>query len=82
MKVESLKGAQIKELTEVNIDPQHPERVTFIGAGLEEEDITNFVQFLVEHWDQFVWSHEDMTGVLLKVITYSFHVNPSFKPIV
>ena len=42
---------------------------------------TRLVQFLKENLDVFVWSHEDMSGISLKVIQHKLSVDPKMKPV-
>ena len=40
-----------------------------------------FVQFLKKNLDLFSWSHEDMSGISLKVIQHRLNVDPEKKPV-
>ena len=42
---------------------------------------TRLVQLLKENLDVFVWSHEDMSGISLKVIQHKLSVDPKMKPV-
>ena len=48
---------------------------------MEEKTKQDLVQFLKKSIDVFAWSHEDMPGIDLSVITHRLNVYPSSKPV-
>ena len=58
-----------------------------LGVLLELEQVwkektkQDLVQFLRKCIDVFAWSHEDMLGIDLSVITHRLNVYPSSKPV-
>lgn len=75
------KFSHVKELEEMNIERDHAKRMTFISAEHKLERRVSLVWFLIEHQDQFMWSHEDMIGIDLKLITYYLKFDPTCMPI-
>ena len=48
---------------------------------MKEKTKQDLVQFLRKSIDVFAWSHEDMPGIDLSVITHRLNVYPSSKPV-
>ncbi|XP_030941728.1 uncharacterized protein LOC115966689 [Quercus lobata] len=71
----------IEVLEDISLDEKNPERCTRIGADLEERIKKDLVCFLRKSIDVFAWSHEDIPGIDLSVITHHLNVYPSSKPI-
>ena len=68
-------------LKDVPLDEGNPERFTKVGTSMEEKTKQNLIQFLRNSIDVFAWSHEDMLGIDLSVITHHLNVYPSSKPV-
>ena len=68
-------------LENISLDEDDPEKSTRIGADLEENVKKDLTRFLRENIDVFAWSHEDMPGIDLSVITHCLNVYPSSKPV-
>ena len=68
-------------LENIFLDKNNPERCTRVGPDLEEKTKQDLVRFLKKSTDVFAWSHEDMPGLDLSVITHRLNVYPSFKRI-
>ena len=68
-------------LENILLDKDNPERYTRVEANLEGKTKQVLVQFLKKNIDVFVWSHEDMSGIDLSVITHRLNVYPSSKPV-
>ena len=68
-------------LENIPLDESNLERYIRVGADLEKKSKKDLVQFLKKNVDVFAWSHEDMPGIDLGVITHRLNVSPSFKPI-
>ena len=68
-------------LKDVPLDEGNPERFTKVGTSMEEKMKQNLIQFLRNSIDVFAWSHEDMLGIDLSVITHHLNVYPSSKPV-
>ena len=48
---------------------------------MKEKTKQDLIHFLKKSVDVFVWSHEDMPGIDLSVITHRLNVYPSSKPV-
>ena len=70
-----------KVLEDVPLDEGNPEKLTRIGTSMEEKMKQDLVQFLRKSINVFAWSHEDMLGIDLSVITHHLNVYPSSKPV-
>ena len=70
-----------KVLEDIPMDESNPERFTRIGTSMEEKKNQDLVQFLRKSIGVFAWSHEDMLGIDLSVITHRLNVYPSSKPV-
>ena len=68
-------------LEDVLLQEDDPEKFTRIGTSMKEKTKQDLVQFLRKSIDVFAWSHEDMPGMDLSVITYRLNVYPSSKPV-
>jgi len=68
-------------LEDIPLDKNNPEKFTRIGASMEKKTKQDLVQFLKKNIDVFAWSHEDMPGIDLSVITYYLNMYPSFKSV-
>ena len=68
-------------LENISLDEDDPENSTRIGADLEEKMKKDLIRFLRENIDVFAWTHKDMSGIDLSVITHRLNVYPSSKPV-
>ena len=68
-------------LEDIPLDENDPRKSTRIGADLEGKIKKGLIRFLKENIDVFAWSHEDMPGIDLSVITHCPNVHPSSKPV-
>ncbi|XP_075640531.1 uncharacterized protein LOC142612306 [Castanea sativa] len=59
----------------------NPGKFTKIGTSMKEKTKQDPVQFLRKSIDVFTWSHEDMLGINLSVITHRLNVHLSSKPV-
>ena len=66
-------------LEDISLDEDNPKKSTRIGADLEENIKMDLIHFLKENIDVIAWSHDDMPGIDLSVITYSLNVHLSSK---
>ena len=55
--------------------------ISRIGTSIEEETKQDLDQFLRKSIDVFEWSHEDMSGIDLSVITHRLNVSLFYKPV-
>ena len=67
-------------LEDIPLDEDDPRKSTRIGADLEGKIKKDLIRFLRENIDVFSWSHENMPGIDLSVITHRLNVYPSSKP--
>ena len=70
-----------KVLEDIPLEEGNPKKFTRIGTSMKEKMKQGLVQFLRENIDVFAWSHEDMPGMDLSVITHRLNVYPSSKPV-
>ena len=68
-------------LEDIPLDEDDPGKSTRIGADLEGKIKKGFICFLRKNIDVFAWSHEDMPGIDLSVITHCLNVHPFSKPV-
>ena len=66
-------------LEDISLDEDNPKKSTRIGADLEEKIKMDLIHFLKENIDVIAWSHDDMPGIDLSVITHSLNIHPSSK---
>ena len=71
----------IEVLEDISLDEKNLERCTRVGADLEEKTTKDLIHFLRKSIDVFAWSHEDMSGIDLSVITHRLNVYSSSKPV-
>ena len=53
----------VKELVNVQVNPNEPSRVIKIGKGLNKELAQQLIEFLCHNQDVFAWTHADMIGI-------------------
>ena len=68
-------------LEDIFLDEDDPGKSTRIGADLEGKIKKDLTRFLRENIDVFAWSHEDMPGIDLSVITHCLNIYPFSKPV-
>ena len=61
------------------MDKSNLETFTRIRMSIEEKTKQDLVQFIKKSKDVFAWSHEDMFGINLNVITHRLNISPSYK---
>ena len=61
-------------LEDIPLDEDDPGKSTRIGADLEGKIKKDLIRFLRENIDVFSWSHENMPGIDLNVITHRLNV--------
>lgn len=70
-----------EELEDVQLDDECPEKTTKIGTKLHLQIKQTLIHFLKNNKDIFAWSHGDMLGINLEVISYWLNIDPSCHPI-
>ena len=70
-----------KALEDISLNEDDPRKSTRIVADLEGKIKMDLIHFLRENIDVFPWSHDDMPGIDLSVITHSLNVSPSSNPV-
>ncbi|KAL8088130.1 hypothetical protein AgCh_038050 [Apium graveolens] len=73
------RGKPAEDLVSIPLAPEDPEKVTFVGATLEEPLRGKLVKFLQENSNVFGWSAADMTGIDPELITHKLNVDPNRK---
>ena len=71
----------MEAVEDVPLDKSNPEIFTRIGISMEMKTKQELVHFLKKSMDVFAWSHKDMPGIDLSVITHGLNVYPSSKPV-
>ena len=69
----------IEVLEDVPLDESNSKKFIKIGTSMEEKTKQDLVGFLKRSTNIFSWSHEDIPGIDLSVITYRLNVSPSYK---
>ena len=64
----------LKDLEEVQLDPDHHNHMVKIGAYLGPEVRNQLIEFLRAHNNTFTWTTDDMVGVDLNVISHKLKV--------
>ena len=60
---------------------EEPEKVTYVGALIQEELKQELVKFLRNNRDVFAWTTADMPGIDPLFMTHKLNMNPERKPI-
>ena len=71
----------MEAVEDVPLDKSNPEMFTRIGISMEMNTKQELVHFLKKSMDVFAWSHKDMPGIDLSVITHGLNMYPSSKPV-
>ena len=79
--IEEKEEGKMEALETVELAEGEANKTTKIGMTLSPEMRTRLIQFLKENLDVFAWSHEDMPGIVPKVIQHKLNVNPERKPV-
>ena len=79
-KEESTTGP-IKEIVEIQVNPNKPSRVIKIGKCLSSELVQQLVNFICRNQDVFAWTHTDMVGIHLEIMCHQLNIDPQAKPI-
>ena len=78
---EEYRGKPAEDLVPIPLNNQEPDKVTYIGASLEEPLKGEITSFLQENSDVFVWTAADMPGIDPQLITHKLNVDPTKKKI-
>ena len=70
-----------EQVAEIIPDAGKPEQIVKIGASLAPNVREQVIKFLTTNVDYFAWSHEDVTGIYLDVITHKLNVDPHYKTV-
>ena len=70
-----------EELDMIELEEEHPEKTTRIGASLPQQMKESLIQFLKSNKDVFAWSHKDMPSINPSIISHKLNVNPYFHPV-
>ena len=80
-KIEERSSEVVEALEIVELMEGEPTMVTNVGVSLDPTAKEGIVEFLKRNLDVFVWSHEDMPGILEDVIQHQLDVDPEKKPV-
>ena len=78
----ALKKKSIKDLTEIRISPNDPERYFLLGSQLPEPEKTKLLDFLLQNKDVFAWTPYEIPGISPEVIRHKLNVDPKHKPVI
>nr|XP_017233146.1 PREDICTED: uncharacterized protein LOC108207198 [Daucus carota subsp. sativus] len=70
-----------EDLIPIPLYIEEPEKVTYVGALLQEDLKQELVKFLRNNRDVFSWTAADMPGIDPLFMTHKLNVNPERKPI-
>ncbi|KAK0585999.1 hypothetical protein LWI29_037658 [Acer saccharum] len=79
---EELEAKKDEPTDDVILDCSESSKVVKIGANLHEHIKTELACFLRDYKDVFAWSHEDMPGIDMKMISHYLAVDPEFRLVV
>ncbi|CAL2260621.1 unnamed protein product [Prunus armeniaca] len=71
----------MEDLEQVAPFPEYPDRLSQIGSQLTPTIRQELIKFLKESTDLFAWSHEDMCGINLDIITHCLSIDPNYRPV-
>ncbi|XP_074346473.1 uncharacterized protein LOC141685259 [Apium graveolens] len=75
------RGKLAEDLISIPLAPEDPEKVTFVGASLEDPLRGKLIRFLQENNDVFAWLTTDMPGVHPELITHKLNVDLNRKTV-
>ena len=79
--IEEKEEEKVEALETVELVDEEPMKTTKVGMTISVYMKKKLVQFLKKNLDLFSWSHEDMSGISLKVIQHRLNVDPEKKPV-
>ena len=79
--IEEKEEEKVEALETVELVDEEPMKITKVGMTMSVDMKKKLVQFLKKNLDLFSWSHEDMSGISLKVIQHRLNVDPEKKPV-
>ena len=71
----------IEVLEDVLLYESNLEKFTRIGTSMEEKTKWDLVRFLKRSTNVFAWTHEDMSGIDLNLVTHRLNVSSSYQPV-
>ena len=77
--IEEKEEEKVEALETVELVDEEPMKITKVGMTMSVDMKKKLVQFLKKNLDLFSWSHEDMSGISLKVIQHRLNVDPEKK---
>lgn len=75
------RGNPTEDLVPMPLSSENPEKVTFVGALLQEPLKGRLVKFLQENNNVFSWTIADMPGIDPELITHKLNINPDRKTV-
>ena len=66
--IEEEEKEKVETLEMVELVDEELTKMTIIGTNLNNQMKKELIQFLKENLDIFAWSHENMLGIVAKVI--------------
>ena len=72
-------AGQNKELVEIQVDPNEPNRVVKIGKCLSSELAQQLTVCLHRNQDVFAWIHADMVGIHPEIMWHWLNIDPQAK---
>ncbi|KAL2533146.1 Reverse transcriptase domain-containing protein [Abeliophyllum distichum] len=74
------KTEPVEELEQIEVDPNRPEKVLYIGKELKKSVRSQLTTFLKSNTDVFAWEHVDMEGIDPKLSCHKVNTSPNVKP--
>ena len=71
----------VKEVVDVQVDPNEPSSVIKINKGLNKELAQQLMKFLCHKKDVFAWMHADMVRIHPKIMCHRLNIDPQAKPV-
>ena len=69
------------EVKEINLGTIENPCPTFINTNLSPEEETNYMELLMEYWNIFTWSYDEMSGLDPRVTVHELIVKNRVKPL-
>lgn len=75
------RGKPVEDLVPIPLCANDPEKVTYIGATLQEPLKGKMIKFLQENSHEFAWTTTDITGIDPGLITHKLNMDPNRKTV-
>ncbi|XXG41305.1 hypothetical protein AAC387_Pa01g1795 [Persea americana] len=72
----------IKDLTEIKIDPDNPDKFFLPRSQLPKPEKTELLNLLLQNKEVFAWTPCEMPGISPEVICHKLNVDPKYKSVI